>query len=170
MKNKIVFILFVLLLFFNGCGYKPSTIYAKGAITGKTFVDVILDIKNSTTSTYIKDEVNKMVLTKFNSSLTNKKDQAQSVILINLRSIVHSSIETSSTGFAKTYRTTVNATVSYKNKNSKFKTISVSDFYDYTIDENSVLSTAKKNEAIKIASMKAISTLFSKIAVKNIKK
>lgn len=169
MKINIPALFIVFSLLISGCGYKPSTSYAKGAIKGKTFVDVILNIQDSTTSIYIKDQINKMVINRFNSTLTNKKELAQSVILINLRSISHTAIETSITGYAKTYRTTVNASVSYKNEKTKFKTISVSDFHDYSIDENSVLSTAKKNEAVKIASMKAIYSLFSKIAVKNIK-
>lgn len=169
MKIKISFLLFFILIA-AGCGYKPSAYYAKNAIQGKTFVDVILNIEDSSSSAYIKDEVNKMVLNRFNSTLTNLKEQADSVILINLKSISHAALETNDTGYVKTYRTTVNATVSYKNNQNDFKTLNITDYYDYSVEQNSVLTTAKKNEAVKIASMKAISNLFSKIAVKNIKK
>ena len=117
---------------------------------------------------YIKDEINKMVLNRFHALLTPNRDEADSVILVNLRSIIDTALETDNSGYVKTYRTSVKASISYKTANNDFKTLSVSDYHDYTVDSSSVVTTAKRNEAVKIASMKAISDLFSKMAVKNI--
>lgn len=163
-------IVYGLLFTFTGCGYKPSSYYAKGAIEGKVFVDVVLNIKSSNNATYIKDEVNKMVLNRFKGELTDDKKSADSIILINLKSISHSAIVTDSDGYIKTYRATVNAAVTYRSKDDDFKSVSFSDYHDYSIDSSSVISTSKKNEAVRIASMKAISNLFSKIAVRNTNK
>lgn len=127
-------------------------------------------MEDSNNATYIKDEVNKMVLNRFKGELTDKKDQADSIILVNLRSISHNAIETDNSGYIKTYRTTVKASVTYRSKKNSFKTINFSDYHDYGVDSSSVITTAKKNEAVRIASMKTISNLFSKIAVGNMKK
>lgn len=165
-----LFVISYVLFFFSGCGYKPTSHYAKGAIEGSVFVDVILNMEDSNNAAYIKDEVNKMVLNRFKGELTDKKSKADSIILINLKSISHSTLETDSSGYIKTYRTTVNASVTYRSKNNRFKTINFSDYHDYSVGSSSVTTTVKKNEAVRIASMKAISNLFSKMAVENMKK
>lgn len=163
----IPFFIVISLIGFSGCGYKPSSYYAKGAIEGKVFVDVIIDIENSNNAVYIKDAINEMVLNRFKGSLVFDKKEADSYIIIDLKSISNSAIETDTTGYTRTYRTRVNAKVSYKSKDTPFKTISVSDYYDYIVDASSSVTTQKRNEAIRIASTKAISNIFSKIAVNN---
>ncbi len=170
MFNRSVFIPFFIVLSlvgFTACGYKPSSYYAKGAIEGKVFVDVLIDIENSSNAVYIKDAINQMVLNRFKGSLVFDKKEADSYIIIDLKSISNTAIETDTTGYTRTYRARVNAKVSYKSKNTPFKTISVSDYYDYIVDASSTVTTQKRNEAIRIASEKAISNIFSKIAVNN---
>ena len=171
LKRSILIPFFIVfsLIGFTACGYKPSSYYAKGAVKGKVFVDVIIDIDNSSNAVYIKDAINQMVLNRFKGSLTTVKKEADSYIIIDMKSISNSAIETDTTGYTRTYRTTVRAKVSYKSKNTPFKTINVSDYYDYIVDASSTVTTQKRNEAIRIASEKAISNIFSKIAVNNMK-
>ena len=53
--------------------------------------------------------------------------------------------------------------------NEKVKTITVSDYYDYSVEDDSIISDQKKKIAVKIASTKALSNIFSRIAVQNMK-
>ena len=166
MKNFVY--LFLITLLFLGCGYKPSSHYAKTAIEGKVYVNLTIDIENTQNSIFVKDAMNEMILNQFNASLTHDRKEADTYVLVALSSVSHTSISTDDDGYAKSYRTTVNINVSYNKVNEPVKTVSVSDYYDYTVDSDSVITDQKKKVAVKIASTKALSNIFSKIAIKSI--
>jgi len=160
---------FLLFSFFIGCGYKPSSYYAKNAISGKVYVDVSIDINNAQNSVLIKDAMNELVLNQFNAKLTDNKTNADTIVLVKLSSVSHKAISSDTAGYAQTYRTTVAINVAYHKKNERNVNISVSNYYDYSVDEDSVVTTQKKQEAIKIAANKALSDIFSKIAINTMK-
>jgi len=156
-------------LIFIGCGYKPSSQYAKKGIEGKVYVDLKVNFDNTRNSVLIKDAMNELILTEFDATLTNDKLLADTYVLISLISASHSSISTGEDGYTDTYRTTVVINVKYTKKGSEQKILNVSDYYDFTVDANSTVTDQKKKAAVKNASTKALSNLFSRIAVQNIK-
>ena len=157
------------LLTLTGCGYKPSSYYAKDTISGDVYVDVKIDINNAQNSILIKDAMNEMVLNQFDATLTNNKANADTVVIVALSSVSHAAISSDNEGYAKTYRTTVAITVNYKKRNSSNISIKVSNYYDYSVDADSTLTEQKKQEAVKIAATKALSNIFSKIAISTLK-
>jgi len=159
----IFFILFV------GCGYKPTSHYAKNTISGDVYVDVKIDINNAQNSVLIKDAMNEMVINQFDATLTNNKSNADTIVTVSLSSVSHTAISSDNEGYAKTYRTTVGITVNYKKQNSSNVSIKVSNYYDYSVDADSTLTEQKKQEAVKIAATKALSDIFSKIAIMTLK-
>ena len=161
--------LFLVGTLFLGCGYKPSSYYAKTAIEGKVYVDLKIDIDNSQNSVFVKDAMNEMILNQFDASLTHDRKEAETYVLVALSSVSHTSISTDDDGYAKSYRTTVSIIMSYNKLNEAIKTVSVSDYYDYTVDSDSVITDQKKKVAVKIASTKALSNIFSKIAIKSMR-
>ena len=160
---------FICIVLFIGCGYKPSSHYAKNAIEGRVFVDLKISIDNAKNSVYVKDAMNEMILNQFNAVLTNDKNIADTYVTVALSSVSHTSISTDNDGYAKSYRTSVSINMTYKKRDSKSISVSVSDYYDYTVDSDSVITDQKKKVAVKIASTKALSNLFSKIAVTSMK-
>ena len=167
--KSFLYLLFVTVFLFTGCGYKPSSTYAKSAIEGNVYVDLIVDIDNAQNSVYVKDAMNEMILNQFDALLTSNKDDADTYVSVALSSVSHKSISSDSDGYVQSYRTTVNIKMTYNKLNEKIKSLSVSDYYDYTVDSDSVITDQKKKIAVKIASTKALSTLFSKIAVHSMK-
>jgi len=167
--KSFLYLLFVTVFLFTGCGYKPSSTYAKSAIEGNVYVDLIVDIDNAQNSVYVKDAMNEMILNQFDALLTSNKDDADTYVSVALSSVSHKSISSDSDGYVQSYRTTVNIKMTYNKLNEKIKALSVSDYYDYTVDSDSVITDQKKKIAVKIASTKALSTLFSKIAVHSMK-
>ena len=153
----------------TGCGYKPSSYYAKDAISGDVYVDVKIDIKNAQNSVLIKDAMNEIVLNQFDATLTNNKANADTVVIVALSSVSHAAISSDDAGYAKTYRTTVNIAVKYKKRNGSNVSMKVSNYYDYSVDADSTLTEQKKQEAVKIAATKALSNIFSKIAISTLK-
>lgn len=154
---------------FSGCGYKPTTYYAKNEISGKVFVDLQMDIDNSQNSVLVKDAMNEMVLNRFNAQLTQNKNEADTYVLVKLGNVSHSVLASDNEGYAKTYRADVTITVMYQKVGEKAKNISVSNYYDYNVETNSLVSDQQKQEAVKNAATKALSDLFSKIAVNSFK-
>lgn len=154
---------------FIGCGYKPSSHYAKQEIEGNVYVDLVVDIDNAQNSVYVKDAMNEMILNQFDALLTHNKEKADTYVTVALSSVSHTSISSDTDGYAQSYRTTVNIKMTYKQKSKELKKVSVSDYYDYTVDSDSIVTDQKKKIAVKIASTKALSNIFSKIAVNSMK-
>ena len=60
--------LFLIVVFFIGCGYKPSSYYSKNEIGGFVYVNVAIDINNAQNSVLIKDAMNEMVINQFHAT------------------------------------------------------------------------------------------------------
>lgn len=168
------FILLSLILFlFTACGYKPTSYYAKNEIAGKVFVKLNVDIHNATNSVFIKDAVNEMVVNQFGATLTNNKKIANTLINVSLGDVAFSALQYDSRGYVKLYRTTIiiNLNYFYENNEDKMKsrTLSVSGSYDYSVDDDSLITEAKKQESVKIAAQRALDEIFSKIAIESFK-
>lgn len=159
-----------ILLFINGCGYKPASHYSKNAFGNTTYVQMDIDVKSSSQSVLIKDVMNELIISKFNTKLVDSKAKADTVIYLKLNSVSQSAMQTDTEGYVKRYRTTVNISMKYNNKKDKqVKDLTLSDYYDYTVDDDSTITDQKKDESIRIAIQNALSDLFSKIAVSTFK-
>ncbi len=156
---------------FSGCGYKPTSHYAKHEINGKVYVKLNVDIDNATNSVLVKDAVNEMIINQFGASLTSNENIANTIMDVSLGSVSHATLQSDSQGYAKLYRTSVSISLNYHNKDANVtKSISVSGSYDYSVDEDSLITDAKKKESVKVAAQKALSEVFSTIAVQSFKK
>jgi hypothetical protein len=167
---KKILILIISLLFL-GCGYKPTSYYAKNEIDGYVFVRLSVNINNTQGSVLAKDAINKMIIHKFNSSLTDDIEKADTIVDISLGSVGHSVLQTDDKGYASLYRTVAKINLTYYNvKKNLPKSISATGRYDYAIDENSVITDDKKIQAVAIATKNALKDIFSNIAVQNFDK
>ena len=158
---------FFIIILLIGCGYRPASSYAKTAIEGDVYVDLKIDIDNSQNSVLVKDAMNEMILNQFNATLSHNKKDADTYVTVSLSSISHTSLSKDDDGYTKSYRTSVSIKMSYNKIGEEIKSVSVSDYYDYSVDTDSVITDQKKKVAIKIAATKALSNIFSKIAVKS---
>lgn len=156
--------IFVIMIF-NGCGYKPTSSYATKAITGKTYVSVAIDIDNAGNTVLIKDALIELLVNKFNVTITSDKTIANSFVIGKLKSVSETQLQVDTQGYSKIYRETVTVQVDYYKLNGKRHYFTLSNYYDFTIDDDSTITQAKKDEAIKIAISKALSDIFSKIAI-----
>ena len=173
-KNKKVFLLLftfhlTLLVVLTGCGYKPSSAYAKKKIQGDVFVDVIINLEEPKNSVLVKDALNEIVVGQFNNTLVSKKSLADTVLTVSLASVSTQELQKDEDGYVDLYRTSVNITVSYDGPGGKGNT-QVSGSYDFSVDDGSTISDTKRFEAIKIASSKALEEIVSKFAIESFKK
>jgi hypothetical protein len=166
---KFGFILIILLFVFNACGYKPTSFYAANALTSNVFIKVPIDINNARNSVLIKDALIELIINKFKLKITNKNNLANSFIEAKLVSVSHKELQSDISGYAKVYRETVKIEVKYNKKNQEQKIITVSNYFDFIVNNDSIVTQNKKDEAIKIAINKALGEVFSKIAINSYK-
>ena len=166
---KLIVSIFIIIGIFTGCGYKPSSYYARDAITGNVYVELKVDIENSENSVYVKDAMNELIINKFKATLTDDKSTADTLVTVRLSNVSHVAMSTDDDGYAQSYRTTVGIITTYQKRDQEIKTITVRNYYDYSVDEDSIITDQKKKVAVGFAASKALSDLFSKIAVHNMK-
>lgn len=82
-RFTIHYALFALItLLFVSCGYKPSSHVIKNVFTDKVYVKVIVDRVEPENAPFVRDEMNRMVYTRFKGRVVSKED-AQSQIRIS---------------------------------------------------------------------------------------
>lgn len=169
-KRALIFpLLLTILVLFGGCGYKPTVTYAQKSLNGKVFVSVDIDIKNINNTILIKDALIEMLTSKFDLTVTTNKALASSYIHGKLGSITETQLQSDVQGYSKVYRESVSVTVTYQKKGESKKTLTEKSYADFSVEDDSVVSQSKKDEAIKVAISKALSNIFSKMAVNSSK-
>ena len=162
---KLGLISIILIFVFNACGYKPTASYASRALTSDVFIEVPIDIDNARNSVLIKDALIELIVNKFKLRTTNKKEFASSFIKARLVDVTEKELQSDINGYAKVYRETVIVEVIYNKKDKKPQIITVSNYFDFIVNSDSTITQSKKDEAIKIAINKALTEVFSKIAI-----
>ena len=159
-----------LIFLFSGCGYKPSSHYAKKSVYGNVFVDIDVSIHDPKNAVLIKDAMNEIVVSRFDARLVENKKDANTQLLLNLNNISMQVLQYDNEGFENLYRAVVTVGVNYKNDNGQQGHINVSGTYDFAVDGQNEISEAKRFEAIKQASSKALEEVISKLAILQFKK
>ncbi len=163
-----VVVVFILVLIFNSCGYKPTAIYTKNVLGETIYAEVETSLQDPENSVLIKDAINEAILNQFHSKIRSKKD-ASSQLYIKLSSISFRPIEYDKNGYVTAYKILVSLHSTYIDKNRKKDSFITTGDYDFTIQTLSVISDEKRFDAIKKASQKAIDALISKISIKGIR-
>ena len=163
------FIAFTILLtiFFWGCGYKPTSLFANKILGDSIYAEVEISIKDPQNSILIKDAINEAILNKFKGRISSKED-ATSKLYVKLNSISFVPIQYDKNGYVLSYKTYVSIKTTYYNRGGRRDTITTRGDYDFPIKSNSVISDTKRFEAIKFASLKAIDEFISKVSTKGI--
>ena len=171
--KKVLFALFTFTILFSitACGYKPSTYYAKEEISGKVFVNVLINLEDPKNSVLIKDSINQLLIQKLDAELVNKESLADTVMNININSVSMQALQYDRSGYNKLYRAVVVINVSYfKKSDNNRKSFSVDGEYNFSIDNGTSINDTQRYNAIQKASDKAIEEVLSKIAVSSFKK
>lgn len=169
MKKSLLVLSFLIAVLFSGCGYKPSSYYAKQQIQGNVFVDLYVDLKDPKNAVLIKDAMNEILVHRLNVKLVDKKEEADTIMKLRLGSVSLSESSYDDEGYTKLYKAIVNISVSYENEKVK-NAFSISGTHDFSLDNSATITDTKRFEAIKIAASKALEEVISNIAVYSFKK
>lgn len=169
MKLSLIFFHIALIFVLTSCGYKPSSHYAKEQLSGKIFVDLIVDLKDPRNAVLIKDAMNELIVHRLDSEIVYDRSLADTIMKVKLNSVSMKVLQDDADGYNKLYKAVVSILVNYDNKKEK-KSFNVSGDYDFSIDDGTSITDTKRFEAIKNAASKALEEVISKLAVNSFKK
>jgi hypothetical protein len=169
MKLSLIFFHIALIFVLTSCGYKPSSYYAKEQLSGKIFVDLIIDLKDPRNAVLIKDAMNELIVHRLDSKIVYDRSLADTIMKVKLNSVSMQVLQDDEDGYNKLYKAVVGILVSYDNKKEQ-RSFNVSGDYDFSIDDGTIITDTKRFEAIKNAASKALEEVISKLAVISLKK
>ena len=124
----------------NGCGYVPSSVFAQKALGNSVFVKLNINLPNPENSVDLKDEFNKVIISRFQNKIANA-DDSDSIITIEIDKITDTHIAVSSKAFATYYRVSVFTTYTYDDKKGNKRSVKNSGYFDYNVSLDDPLTT-----------------------------
>ncbi|MBU0631174.1 hypothetical protein KKA17_00870 [bacterium] len=146
----------------SGCGYLPSSKFAREVVGDKVSTQVVISEIDPQNTVLIKDAVDSAVIKSFNTSLTDR-DHSTTHLIISLAKVAYSPIQYDSNGYVIGYRTTIILKIEMKNSGIS-KKYSAKGTYDFAIEANAIISDQIRFEAIKYSATKAISAFIAQVS------
>ncbi|MDR0467362.1 MAG: LPS assembly lipoprotein LptE [Campylobacteraceae bacterium] len=166
MRKISISFLFAFLLV--GCGYTPTAKLAQNVIGERVYVEVEISRVDPQNTVLIRDAVTSALMNRFNSVIVDK-NLADTVLYTTLLNTKFQAIAYDINGYVISYRTVVTLKTNYEIRESKTKgSLTTKGEYDFPIVANSVISDAKRFEAIKFASESAIDEFLAVVAIKGL--
>ena len=159
---RAVFSFLLLLLLLSGCGYKPSSHYAKQVVGEKVSTQILISMQDPVNTVLIKDAVNKAVITCFRSFLVNEKE-SQTHLRIAISKIQFSPLQYNLEGYIVTYRTHITLQI-LRTKDDIAQTYISKGVYDFAIEPNAIISDQARFLAIEKSAQKAIDSFIAAVA------
>jgi hypothetical protein len=170
MKLSHVLFSFFVIFFMTACGYRPASHYAKKELSGKIFVNLIINLEDPRNAVIIKDAMNEIIVHRLDSQIVYDRSLADTIVNVKLNSVSMQTLQYDEQGYNRLYKAVVSIKVDYTKKSTKIKkSFSVSGDYDFSIAGKTITDT-KRFEAIKAAAAKALEEMISRIAVNSFAK
>jgi len=159
--NKVL--LMSLTLFLVSCGYKPSVHYIKNIFEEKVYVNVEVDMVEPENAPFVKDEMNRLIYTRFKGKVATK-EEAENSIYVSYKGTTFYPLSYDN-GYVTRYRaqTRVNF-VMYTKRDTLKKSISTT--YEADIHASSLASSTLRTRAIRKGLEKALDEFIAYISVK----
>lgn len=166
MQNVRVFIVTLILVLhvviLAGCGYTPSSKFARAVFGDKVSTQVVISAIDPQNTVLIKDAVDSAIIKSFQTSLTDRA-HATTHLVITLENVGYTPIQYDTNGYVIGYRTVVNMNISSEH-DGLVKNYHLVGNYDFSIEPNAIISDQTRFEAIKNGAAKAISSFVAKVA------
>ena len=155
------------LLMVTACGYKPSSVLIKKVFDDTVYVEVEVDRVEPENAPFVKDEMNRLVYTRFKGRVVSK-EEAKSKIFINYRGTTFNPVATKG-GYVTRYSANILVHFKMVTKDGTY-TKNISARHDADIKASSLSSSTLRTEAIRIGLAKALDQFIAYVSVKGILK
>lgn len=156
------FIALIAIVLLHGCGYKPSSKYAKNVVGEKISTSVVISEEDPENTVIIKDALDSAIIQVFRSSLVSQ-DASTTHLNIQMSNPSYTPIQYNEEGFVIAYRMRLNLRIE-KIYNGIHKQYSSSGTYDFAVEPNAVITNQERFNAIKYSAAKAITSFVAKIS------
>jgi hypothetical protein len=163
-----LFLLGISLVVLVGCGYKPSSKYAREVVGEKISTSVVISAQDPENTVIIKDAVDAAILEIFHSSLVAKR-YATTHLILSISPPSYAPIQYNSDGYIIAYRASINLGIIRETEGTK-KNYTAHGTYDFNIEPNAVVTDQERFNAIKYSSAKAIASFVAQISAEGSRK
>ncbi|EES89664.1 LPS assembly lipoprotein LptE [Helicobacter canadensis] len=162
---KKLFLFLVICVCLVGCGYQPIAHQANKALGGKVFVEVKISLRDPQNSVELKDAISRSIFERLHSRVVDKQE-ADSVVEVELQNVLFHSLAENKTGFATFYRCEVNVRFKYTNRYTQSTRIfTKKGYYNFSLGESSNITDSVRIEAINEAVIQALDGFISQVGI-----
>ena len=156
-----------IVLLVSACGYKPSSYMIQNVFSDTVYVEVIVDGAEPENAPFLKDEMNRLVYTRFKGRVVSKED-AESQIRLTYAGSTFIPLSYKD-GYVTRYRANIRVKFDMVTKEGKVSK-TISSIFDSDIQESSLTSYALRIEAIRIGLGKALDEFLAYVSAKGMLK
>ena len=149
----------------TACGYKPSSQIIKNTFSDTVYVEVIVDRAEPENAPYIKDEVNRLIYTRFKGRVV-PKNQAQSQIQLSYGGSTFTPLAYEE-GYVTRYRANIKVHFDMLTKKGKMQK-DISAIVESDIQESSLASSTLRTEAIRKGLEKALDEFLAYVSARSV--
>jgi hypothetical protein len=149
----------------SACGYKPSSHAIKHLFADTVYVEVVVDRAEPENAPFIKDELNRMVYTRFKGRVV-PKEQAQSQLRVSYAGSSFTPLAYEN-GYVTRYRVNIRVKFDMLTKQGRV-TKNISTVHEADILPSSLYSSALRTEAIRKGLEKAIDEFLAYASAKGV--
>ncbi|MEA1953341.1 MAG: LPS assembly lipoprotein LptE [Campylobacterota bacterium] len=151
----------------TACGYKPSSHAIKNIFTDKIYVEVVVDKIEAENAPFVKDEMNRIVYTRFKSQIV-AKEHATSQIRISYSGSTFTPLSYED-GYVTRYRANIRVKFDMVTKEGKMSK-DIMTVHESDIEASSLYSSALRTESIRSGLEKALDQFLAYVSAKGILK
>ncbi|NOR54633.1 MAG: hypothetical protein GQ531_00345 [Sulfurovum sp.] len=152
-------------LLFVSCGYKPSVEYVQNIFTDKVYVEVSVDAVEPENAPFVKDEMNRLVYTRFKGRVVSKAE-ATSKIFITYAGSSYTPLAYED-GYVTRYRANIRVNFTMETKKGKLSKL-ISTVVEADIQASSLNSSYLRTEALRQGLEKALDEFMAYVSAKGL--
>ena len=157
----------MIMLMISACGYKPSSHVIKNIFADSVYVEVIVDRVEPENAPFVKDEMNRLVYTRFKGRVV-PKNQAESQIRIAYSGSTFTPLAYEN-GYVTRYRANIRVRFDMITKKGRMKK-NISTIFESDIQASSLASSTLRTEAIRKGLEKALDEFLAYVSAKSVSK
>lgn len=165
LKKNILYLLFTIssLLSITACGYKPSSHAIKNTFSDSVYVEVVVDRVEPENAPFLKDEMNRMIYTRFKGRVV-PKEMAQNEIRVSYGGATFTPLVYDD-GYVTRYRVNLNVKFDMITKQGK-ESKTITAVHEADVHASSLYSSTLRTEAIRKALEKALDEFLAYVSAK----
>jgi outer membrane lipopolysaccharide assembly protein LptE/RlpB len=151
----------------SACGYKPSSHLISNVFSDTVYVEVIVDRAEPENAPFLKDEMNRLIYTRFKGKIVSK-EEAQSQIRLSYAGSTFIPLAYKD-GYVTRYRANINVRFDMVNKEGKVSK-TITSIVEADIEKSSLTSSALRTEALRIGLVKCLDEFLAYVSAKGMLK